>query len=60
MNTFIGGSGVFLSGMLMGRIGLTQIFVALAGVVLLAATIAMIGYRWVLPRDIDHRSRLLP
>ena len=60
MNTFIGGSGVFLSGMLMGRIGLTQIFVALAGVVLLAATVAMIGYRWVLPRDIDHRSRLLP
>ena len=56
LNTFIGGSGVFLSGLLMGRFGLTQIFVALAGVVLVASLIALAGYRWVLPKDLTHKS----
>jgi MFS family permease len=57
MNTFIGGSGVFISGMLMGRFGLTQIFIGLAGVVVLASAIAIIGYRWVLPRDFRRDRR---
>ena len=52
MNTFIGGSGVLLSGLLMSRAGLREIFVGLAGVVLLASIIALIGYRWVLPKDL--------
>jgi MFS family permease len=56
LNTFIGGSGVFISGMVMGRLGLRQIFVALAGVVLLASIIAMIGYKWFLPADLARKS----
>jgi MFS family permease len=56
LNTFIGGSGVFLSGLLMGRFGLTQIFVGLAGVVLIASAIALAGYKWVFPRDLDRKS----
>ena len=51
MNTFIGGSGVFISGLLMSHVGLKQIFIGLTGVVFLAAAISLIGYRWVLPRD---------
>lgn len=57
MNTFIGGSGVFISGVLMSHFGLTQIFIGLAGVVLLASGIALIGYRWVFTKDLDHRQR---
>jgi hypothetical protein len=56
LNTFIGGSGVFLSGLLMGRFGLTQIFVGLAGVVLIASAIALAGCKWVFPRDLDRKS----
>jgi MFS transporter, Spinster family, sphingosine-1-phosphate transporter len=56
LNTFIGGSGVFLSGMLMGRFGLTQIFVGLAAVVLAASIVALIGYCWVLPADLSRRK----
>jgi hypothetical protein len=41
----------------MGRLGLAQIFVALAGVVLVASIIAMIGYKWVLPADLARKSQ---
>jgi predicted MFS family arabinose efflux permease len=57
MNTFIGGSGVFVSGLLMGHFGLAQIFIGLAGVVLLASAIALIGYRWILPNDLARKQR---
>lgn len=57
MNTFIGGSGVFISGLLMSHFGLTQIFIGLAGVVLLASAIALIGYRWVFPKDLARKQR---
>ncbi len=57
MNTFIGGSGVFISGLLMGHFGLTQIFIGLAGVVLVASVIALIGYRWILPMDLARKQR---
>jgi MFS transporter, Spinster family, sphingosine-1-phosphate transporter len=57
MNTFIGGSGVFVSGLLMSHSGLTQIFIGLAGVVLLASAVALIGYRWVLPKDLARKQR---
>jgi predicted MFS family arabinose efflux permease len=52
MNTFIGGSGVFVSGLLMSHFGLNQIFIGLGGVVLLASAIALMGYQWVLPKDL--------
>jgi MFS transporter, Spinster family, sphingosine-1-phosphate transporter len=57
MNTFIGGSGVFISGLLMSHFGLTQIFIGLAGVVLLASAVAFVGYRWVLPKDLARKQR---
>jgi MFS family permease len=55
LNTFIGGSGVFLSGLLMGRLGFAQIFVTLAGVVLIASLVALAGYRWVLSGDLARK-----
>ena len=57
MNTFIGGSGVFISGLLMSHFGLAQIFIGLAGVVLLASAVALVGYRWILPRDLARKQR---
>ena len=57
MNTFIGGSGVFVSGLLMRHLGLTQIFIGLAGVVLLASAVALIGYRWIFPQDLARRKQ---
>lgn len=52
MNTFIGGSGVLLSGLLMSHFALNQIFAALTGVVLLATIVSLLGYRFVLPKDL--------
>jgi hypothetical protein len=57
LNTFIGGGGVLISGMLMGHAGLRDIFVALAGVVLLASVVSLIGYGWVLPKDLKRQAR---
>jgi MFS family permease len=57
MNTFIGGSGVFLSGLLMSYSGLSRIFIGLAGVVLIASAVALVGYRWILPRDLARKPR---
>jgi hypothetical protein len=56
MNTFIGGSGVFLSGLLLSRFDLMQIFVGLTGVVLLASAAGLVGYRWVLPKDLARKN----
>ncbi|MFN7919941.1 MAG: MFS transporter [Bryobacteraceae bacterium] len=44
LNTFIGGSGVFLSGYLKSHFGLGQVFLGLAGVVLLASIACLAGY----------------
>jgi predicted MFS family arabinose efflux permease len=57
LNTFIGGSGVLISGMLMSHADLGDIFVALTGVVLLASVVSLIGYRWVLPKDLERQTR---
>ena len=51
-NTFIGGSGVLISGFLKSHYGLTGVFGALSGIVLLAAAVSLIGYRWLLPADL--------
>jgi predicted MFS family arabinose efflux permease len=57
MNTFIGGSGVFLSGVLMSYSGLSSIFIGLAGFVLMAAAVALVGYFWILPRDLARKQK---
>jgi MFS family permease len=54
MNTFVGGSGVLFSGLLMSRVGLSGIFVGLSGVILISAGIALVGYRWTLPKDLQR------
>ena len=41
----------------MGRAGLREIFVGLASVVLLAAVLSLIGYRWVLPKDLARKQQ---
>jgi predicted MFS family arabinose efflux permease len=56
-NTFIGGSGVLISGYLKGHYGLTGVFAALSGIVLLASLVSLAGYRWLLPRDLDRVSQ---
>jgi MFS transporter, ACS family, D-galactonate transporter len=56
-NTFFGGSGVLISGFLKSHYGLTGVFGALSGIVLLAAGVSLVGYRWILPADL---ARLHP
>jgi MFS family permease len=51
-NTFFGGSGVLISGFLKSHYGLTGVFSALSGIVLLAAGVALAGYKWLLPADL--------
>jgi MFS family permease len=51
-NTFFGGSGVLISGYLKSHYGLTGVFSALSGIVLLAAGVSLIGYRWLFPADL--------
>lgn len=58
MNTFVGGGGVLISGFLKSDSGLTQVFVGLTGVVLLASVVSLIGYKWVLPKDLARKSVL--
>jgi hypothetical protein len=57
MNTFIGGSGIFISGLLMSHSSLTQIFIGLTGVVLLASVVSLIGYWRVLPKDLARKHQ---
>lgn len=57
LNTFIGGSSVFASGILMSHASLADIFVSLVGVVFLASVVTLIGYRWVLPKDLRRQAR---
>lgn len=59
LNTFIGGGGVLISGLLKAHFGLGQVFCGLAGVVVLASIACFAGYRWVLPRDIARREPML-
>lgn len=56
MNTFIGGSGVLLSGLAKQAGGLTQVFVSLAVVVAIAGLACLAGYKWVLPRDLHQKA----
>jgi sugar phosphate permease len=51
-NTFMGGLGVLISGFLKSHYGLTGVFSALSGIVLVAAGVSLAGYRWLLPADL--------
>ncbi len=45
MNTSIGGVGVFASGYFLSQIPLSQVFLGLVGVVLLASLVALVGFK---------------
>lgn len=57
LNTFVGGSGVLISGFLKSHYGLTGVFAALSGIVMLASLVSLVGYQWLLPRDLARLAR---
>jgi predicted MFS family arabinose efflux permease len=56
LNTFIGGSGVLISGIIKSSGGLGIVFTGLAAVVSLAGLVCLSGYRWTLPHDLKRKA----
>jgi len=56
MNTFAGGVGIMLAGILKSRYGLSGIFSAVSALVCISAALALIGYLFLLRRDLERNE----
>ncbi|MEJ7608168.1 MAG: MFS transporter [Bryobacteraceae bacterium] len=57
-NCMAGGAGIFLAGSLKQSLGLGSIFAGITGIIIFAALLVLLGYRYLIRKDLDRRYKI--